>query len=283
MTEKQGENSRRPKKPLSRKDRKRHRELRRNQGVHGKRSDDSSSESTGLSYFYEVLKKTVGLGKSVYRRLSGPVDGDVGNYVEVTDSGVRLVDEEDVPEKHRDTPVERSDRVISRTGRSVREFRGTVLKGLSESQIADKAANNPYVMGDVLDSPDLVGADTDLEAVAQVAEANPGWAKMSSVVEAYDLDVDAESGEVSMDGDSDPSGTGSSGEAGSNGGSGDTGFSGVEGGVTTDVSEYGLDTGTASTDGTGSSGSGDSGGSGAGGSGASGSSAGGTGVGGDAL
>ena len=73
-----------------------------------------------------------------------------------------------------------------------REYRQHVYDGSSDSKIAGRAADNHYVMQDVLSDPSLVGAESETEAVAKVASENPSWAKMSDLVEAYDIDVDAD-------------------------------------------------------------------------------------------
>lgn len=73
-----------------------------------------------------------------------------------------------------------------------REFRQHVYDGSSDSKIARRAADNHYIMQDVLSDPSLVGAESETEAVAKVASEDPGWAKMSDLVDAYDIDVDAD-------------------------------------------------------------------------------------------
>jgi hypothetical protein len=87
-----------------------------------------------------------------------------------------------------------------------RQFRQHVYDGSSDSKIAQRAAENHYIMQDVLSDPSLVGASSETEAVAKVASEDPGWAKMSDLVDAYDIDVDA-------DGDIDTGTSTSSGEA----------------------------------------------------------------------
>lgn len=73
-----------------------------------------------------------------------------------------------------------------------RQFRQHVYEGSSDSKVAQRAAENHYIMQDVLSDPSLVGASSETEAVAKVASEDPGWAKMSDLVDAYDIDVDAD-------------------------------------------------------------------------------------------
>lgn len=95
-----------------------------------------------------------------------------------------------------------------------RQYRQPVYDRSSETKIAKRAADNHYIMQDVLSDPSLVGSDSETEAVAKVASENPGWAKMSDLVDAYDIDVDAD-GNVSSPG-TDTGSTSAGGESSAN-------------------------------------------------------------------
>ena len=161
-----------------------------------------------------------------------------------------------------------------------RDFRKGVMKGESEGKVAKRAADNHYIMQDVLSDPSMVGADSETEAVAKVAAENPGWAKMSSLVDAYDIDVDVDGNVSSPGSDGDSSDSTSSTESGdseiSTADPGDLGPSGP--------SDYGIDAGGESGSSSGESG-GDVGSSvstGSSGTGSSGGDSGSSGLGGDA-
>lgn len=135
-------------------------------------------------------------------------------------SGFELVDEDDLPDDlNKDSGKSRgtTDWTTKNKRREKssnfhpgktdgRQFREHVYDGSSDSKVAQRAADNHYIMQDVLSDPSLVGASSETEAVAKVASENPSWAKMSDLVDAYDIDVDA-------DGDIDTGTSTSSGEA----------------------------------------------------------------------
>jgi len=84
-------------------------------------------------------------------------------------------------------------------GKSMRE---SSYKGDSESKIAGRATENRMIFSDVMSDPSLVGADSDVEAVARVAVANPGWASMVD----FEADLGVDPGSVdSASGDADAS------------------------------------------------------------------------------
>ena len=152
-----------------------------------------------------------------------------------------------------------------------------MMEGESEGKVAKRAADNHHIMQDVLSDPSMVGAGSETEAVAKVAAENPGWAKMSDLVDAYDIDVDVD-GNVEAPGNAE----GDSGESSETGSSGD---SSADSSISTadpgdlgpsGPSDYGIDTGgggdaggdsgggdsasgSASSGGSGGSGGGDSG------------------------
>jgi hypothetical protein len=127
------------------------------------------------------------------------------------DSGFDVVDYEELPEEEKEERrFSHKQQSLSRNN-SLKSSRRVSYQGQSPEKVAGRAADNPYILSDILDDPGLVDADGETEAVAKVAEQNPGWAKMSDAVEAHDLDVDAD-GKVSP-----------SGETGGSSGKGDAG------------------------------------------------------------
>lgn len=178
-----------------------------------------------------------------------------------SDSGFEVKDYEDLPEDEQEKRRFSHRKESLSRNPSLRSSREVSYEGQSPDKIANRAADNPYILSDVLDDPGLVEAEGETEAVAKVAEQNPGWAKMSDAVEAHGLDVDAD-GNVSTSGDASSGDTGAAeaaSEAASYSGDVSTADAGDLG--PTGPSGYGIDTGAGS----GSGGGGDSGGSGLGG------------------
>jgi len=157
---------------------------------------------------FEKLKKKLGKkGRPGFVRRVGNKFLTLGS-----DSGFDVVEYEDLPEEEREKRrFSHKKQSLSRNP-SLRSSREVSYQGDSPEKIANRASDNPYILSDILNDPGLVDADGGTEAVAKVAEQNPGWAKISDAVEAHGLDVDA-------DGNVSPSGE--TGDAGSN--SGDTG------------------------------------------------------------
>jgi hypothetical protein len=168
----------------------------------------------------------------------GYKDLESGKYLEVrSEDDVKVVDGERVPEKIRGSdPGVRSDDLDA--------VRSYVLEGKSSGQIVSEAADNPYVLSDVISDPGLVDADSPGEAVEAVAEANPGWASMH--------DVETISGETGTDTSGDIDGSQS--PEGSNGVPGV-----VEGEIDTDTGEIDVDVDTDGSTDSGSSSGGDGG------------------------
>jgi hypothetical protein len=123
------------------------------------------------------------------------------------DSGFEVVDYEKLPESEREKRRFSHKRQSLSRNQSLKSSREVTYKGQSPNKIANRAADNPYILSDVLNDPGLVDADGETEAVAKVADQNPGWAKMSDAVEAHGLDVDAD-GNVSPSGDAGGGSTG---------------------------------------------------------------------------
>jgi len=176
---------------------------------------------------------------------------EVGNrHLVFEDGEFKLKKKESLPEKlQEDDPGTRTsgkhdlDSVSNRESR-LKNFRKGMMKGESEGKVAKRAADNHHIMQDVLSDPSMVGAGSETEAVAKVAAENPGWAKMSDLVDAYDIDVDVD-GNVEAPGNAEDSG-GESGESGESGdSSGDSSISTADPGDLgpSGPSDYGIDTG----------------------------------------
>lgn len=190
-----------------------------------------------------------------------------------TDSGFEVVDYDELPEDEREKRRFSHKRESLSRNPSLRSSREVSYQGDSPEKIANRAADNPYILSDVLNDPGLVEADGETEAVAKIADQNPGWAKMSAAVEAHGLDVDAD-GNVSPSADS-PGESGGESTSAAEAASEEASYSGdvsiADAGDLgpTGASGYGIDGGT-------------SGGSGGDATGGSGGDAGGSGLGGDA-
>jgi hypothetical protein len=158
-------------------------------------------------------------------------------YLVLEDEEPELVDYDELPEdekeKHR---FNHRREKLSRGDDLSKNARESSYRGKSSSEIADRAGDNPYILGDVLADPGLVDADSSTEAVAKIADQNPGWAKVSDAVEAHGLEADAD-GNVTPAGEGEAEG----GEAGVDGG--DTGTSAAE--AASDAASYSGDVSTA--------------------------------------
>jgi hypothetical protein len=113
-----------------------------------------------------------------------------------------------------------------------KRFRKSSYRSDSESKIADRAAENSHIFSDVMDDPGLVGADSEVEAVAKVAVENPGWASFVD----FEADLGVDPGEVAAATDGDThAGESMHGESGE--GSPDFGGSGSDSGSVETASE----------------------------------------------
>jgi hypothetical protein len=176
-------------------------------------------------------------------------------YFIIRGGTAEVVDYEDLPEDEK-KKRRHGKHSLSRNP-SLKSSREAGYKGQSPSKIANRATDNPYILSDIIDDPGLVDADGETEAIAKVADKNPGWAKMSDAVEAHGLEADVD-GNVSPSGESTGESAGestSAAEAASEAAtySGDVSTADAGDLGPTGPSGYGLDAG-------GSSGSGDAGG-----------------------
>ncbi|WP_436935738.1 hypothetical protein [Halovenus marina] len=73
-----------------------------------------------------------------------------------------------------------------------RSSRRSSYSSKSEGELASRAVENHHVFSDVVDDPSLVGADSEVEAVAKVAVNNPGWASFVD----FEADLGVDPGEV---------------------------------------------------------------------------------------
>lgn len=71
-------------------------------------------------------------------------------------------------------------------------LRESSYEGDSESKIASRATENEMVFSDVMSDPSLVGADSEVEAVARIGVENPGWASFVD----FEADLGVDPGEV---------------------------------------------------------------------------------------
>jgi len=132
-------------------------------------------------------------------------------YLLIKDGSATIVDYDELPEDKKDEYrfKDKQERLSRGGTEALQSSRYDTYRGQSASKIADRASDNPYILGDLLDDPGLVDAGSESEAVAKVAEHNPGWAKISDAVEAHGLDVDADGNVSSSDGSGGDSGDGS--------------------------------------------------------------------------
>jgi hypothetical protein len=150
-------------------------------------------------------------------------------------------------------------------GESMRE---SSYSGDSESKIASRATKNKMIFNDVMSDPSLVGADSEVEAVARIGVENPGWASFvdfeadlgvdPAELDAASGDADAAAGESrhgsSGEGSPDYSGDHGVGVDGVNPGEGSGPDAGVETGASIDTGSGSVDVGGNSVGGSGSSG-----------------------------
>lgn len=134
----------------------------------------------------------------------------------------------------------------------------------SAEKTAKRATKNTYIFHDVMNDPSVVDASSQVEALAQIAESNPGWL---SNVDVSDINPDISNSDVESEmGDS---GEGGGGETGSAGGESDSVY--VDGPTVKSNAEAALNGSTGSSGSSGDSGdAGDSGGMGDGGMGSGG-------------
>ena len=111
-----------------------------------------------------------------------------------SDSGFEVVDYEELPEEERENRRFSHKRQSLSRNPSLKGSREVSYQGDSPEKIANRASDNPYILSDILSDPGLVDADGETEAVAKVADQNPGWAKMSDAVEAHGPTGDSGSG-----------------------------------------------------------------------------------------
>lgn len=158
-------------------------------GPHPKSLDDG-----WIPDIIDAVKEVFSRGVTFVRRVHG-------KYLLVKDGEASVVDYEDLPEdEQKERRHQLSKESLSRNP-SLKSSREAGYKGQSPSKIANRATDNPYILSDILDDPGLVDADGETEAIAKVAENNPGWAKMSDAVEAHGLEADVD-GNVSPSGES---------------------------------------------------------------------------------
>lgn len=173
----------------------------------------------------EIFSKGVTLVRSVQHK-----------YLLIKDGSASIVDYDELPDDKKDEyRFKDKQEKLSRGGsEALQSSRYDTYRGQSASKIADRASDDPYILGDLLDDPGLVDAGSESEAVAKVAEHNPGWAKISDAVEAHGLDVDADGNVSDSGGDGESAG----------GGSGDSGGESVAE-AASDAASYGGDVSTA--------------------------------------
>lgn len=156
-------------------------------GPHPKSLDDGWIPGV-IDAVKEVFSKGVTFVRRVHEK-----------YLLVKDGEASVVDYEDLPEDEK-KERRRGKHSLSRNP-SLKSSREATYKGQSPSKIANRATDNPYILSDIIDDPGLVDADGETEAIAKVADQNPGWAKMSDAVEAHGLEADVD-GNVSPSGES---------------------------------------------------------------------------------
>lgn len=158
----------------------------------------------------QIFSKGVTLVRSVQHK-----------YLLIRDGSASIVDYNELPDDKKDEYrfKDREEKLSRGGSEALQGSRYDTYRGQSPSKIADRASDNPYILGDLLDDPGLVDAGSESEAVAKVAEHNPGWAKISDAVEAHGLDVDADgnvsssNGESAGDASGDSAGSGDGGES----------------------------------------------------------------------
>ncbi|WP_313694163.1 hypothetical protein [Halorarum halobium] len=221
----------------------------------------------------DALRQLMDAGKNLVRAVGE-------RYLLLTGDGPELVDFDGLPEEEKEErKFSHRKRKLARGDDVSKLARQSSYKGQSPEKIANRSSDNPYIFSDVLNDPGLVDASGETEAVAKIAEQNPGWAKMSDAVEAHGLEADAD-GNVSPAGDS-GDGNGASGSSAAEAASDAAAYSGdvstADAGDLgpTGPSGYGMDGGSSGGDAGGSGGSGSGGSSGGAGDGGIGGSAGG--------
>ncbi|QUJ71935.1 hypothetical protein [Haloarcula marismortui] len=129
-----------------------------------------------------------------------------GTSVEVYADRVEVVEdgEGDSEDKKEESSSSLRDRLTGKDsirgsqegGKPLRE---SSYKGDSESKIASRATKNKMIFSDVMESPELVGADSEVEAVARIGVENPGWASFVD----FEADLGVDPGEVDSAADGD--------------------------------------------------------------------------------
>jgi hypothetical protein len=150
---------------------------------------------------FQRTRNTVKLVKELMSGDTTFVRAVADMYFIIRDGTAKVVDYEELPEEERENRRFSHKRQSLSRNPSLKGSREVSYQGDSPEKIANRASDNPYILSDILSDPGLVDADGETEAVAKVADQNPGWAKMSDAVEAHGLDVDAD-GNVSPSADS---------------------------------------------------------------------------------
>lgn len=147
-----------------------------------------------LSFLKDLVKKN----EPWYRQL------DDGQWLKIDGKNIETVPQYKVPystrreqEKRDDNQEQQhdldTDRVQNYAEKDhAKQVRMEKIDGKSPEWIADQAADNHYIMQDILNDPSILDVDTEVEAVAKVAEANPAWADLSDLTDTYDIDTEAE-------------------------------------------------------------------------------------------
>ncbi|WP_276273641.1 hypothetical protein [Haloarcula litorea] len=174
---------------------------------------------------------------------------DQYHYVEIRgEDKVDLVHRADVPEEYltgkhrqmsheelREQPPEEDEEKdvnglrdgysFNRGNERMKQARSNQYSQESAKKTAKRATNNRHIFNDVMNDPGVVEADSQVEALAQIAESNPGWL---SNVEVSDINPDISNSDVEAEMEDGDAGQGSdAGEDGSDGaGDGDVSMDG---------------------------------------------------------
>jgi hypothetical protein len=131
---------------------------------------------------------------------------------------------EEPPEEEEKDPSDvkglRDGYTFNRGKERMKKARGRQHSQQSAEKTAKRSTKNTYVFLDVMNYPSVVDADSQVEALAQIAESNPGWL---SNVDVSDINPDISNADVEGEMEGGDAGEGSDGgEAGSADGESDS-------------------------------------------------------------
>lgn len=149
-----------------------------------------------------------------------PEDNLTGSHRQMSEDELQEQPPEDEENDPSDVKGLRDGYTFNRGKERMKKARGRQHSQQSAEKTAKRATKNTYIFHDVMNDPSVVDADSQVEALAQIAESNPGWL---SNVDVSDINPDISNSDVEAEmGDGEAGGSGEGGETGSADGESDS-------------------------------------------------------------